>query len=80
MPSPDFCKSPVIYYFREGRKGKKREEKATDQDARLTEIERRLTDTQDVMIALSEKLDRWEEQDKLAAGKSANKPLTTGER
>ncbi|MBT3344317.1 MAG: hypothetical protein HN712_07935 [Gemmatimonadetes bacterium] len=28
---------------------------------RLSQIERRLTDTQDVMLALSEKLDRWEE-------------------
>ena len=31
-------------------------------DLRLTEIERRLTDTQDVMIALSEKMDRWERE------------------
>jgi hypothetical protein len=31
-------------------------------DARLTEIERRMTDVQDVMIALSEKFDRWEEK------------------
>ena len=31
-------------------------------DRRLTEIERRLTDTQDVMIALSEKMDRWERE------------------
>ena len=29
-------------------------------DQRLSEVERRLTDTQDVMIALSEKIDRWE--------------------
>ena len=28
---------------------------------RLDEIERRLTDVQDVMISLSEKFDRWEE-------------------
>ena len=27
---------------------------------RLAQIERRLTDTQDVMLALSDKLDRWE--------------------
>ena len=33
-----------------------------DQNGRLEDIERRLTDTQDVMIALSEKLDRWEEE------------------
>lgn len=31
-------------------------------DRRLIEIERRLTDTQDVMIALSEKLERWERE------------------
>ena len=29
---------------------------------RLDEIDRRLTDVQDVMIALSEKFDRWEEE------------------
>ncbi len=29
---------------------------------RLTQIERRLTDTQDVMLALSDKLDRWDDQ------------------
>ena len=35
-------------------------------EERLAEIERRLTDVQDVMIALSEKFDRWEqEKDKL---------------
>ncbi len=27
---------------------------------RLAQIERRLNDTQDVMLALSDKLDRWE--------------------
>lgn len=31
-------------------------------ELRLTEVERRLTDVQDVMIALSEKFDRWEEE------------------
>lgn len=31
-------------------------------DARLAEIERRLTDTQDVMLALSDKVDSWESQ------------------
>jgi len=31
-------------------------------EIRLTEIERRLTDVQDVMIALSEKFDRWERE------------------
>lgn len=29
---------------------------------RLEEIERRMTDVQDVMIALSEKFDRWERE------------------
>jgi len=33
-----------------------------DLQARLDEIERRLTDVQDVMIALSEKFDRWERE------------------
>jgi ABC-type phosphate transport system auxiliary subunit len=33
----------------------------TEVETRLNEIERRLTDVQDVMIALSEKFDRWEE-------------------
>ncbi len=32
----------------------------TSLDQRLETIERRLTDTQDVMIALSEKVDQWE--------------------
>ena len=31
-------------------------------EERLAEIERRLTDVQDVMIALSEKFDRWDER------------------
>jgi hypothetical protein len=29
---------------------------------RLADVERRLTDTQDVMIALSDKLDHWEQE------------------
>lgn len=33
---------------------------------RLFDIERRLTDTQEVMIALSEKFDRWEEKQKVS--------------
>ena len=33
---------------------------ATGLDQRLATIESRLTDTQDVMIALSEKVDQWE--------------------
>jgi hypothetical protein len=31
-------------------------------EERLREIERRLTDVQDVMIALNEKFDRWDEE------------------
>lgn len=38
---------------------------------RLAEIERRLTDTQDVMIALSEKVDRWEQDGRRAGGEGA---------
>ena len=34
----------------------------TDLHERLDEIERRLTDVQDVMISLSEKFDRWEQK------------------
>ena len=54
----------VIHYRRGGR-GEERAEvrrAGTDRDVdqRLMEIERRLTDTQDVMIALSEKFDSWE--------------------
>ena len=33
-------------------------------EQRLDELDRRLTDIQDVMIALSEKFDRWEAQSK----------------
>ena len=39
---------------------------------RLAQIERRLTDTQDVMIALSEKMDRWEEDNR-----KESEPCTT---
>lgn len=35
---------------------------ALGNDERLREIERRLTDVQDVMIALNEKFDRWDEE------------------
>ena len=56
----------LIYYLREGRgaAGPTALDPAADQglDQRLAEIERRLTDTQDVMIALSEKMDYWEEE------------------
>ena len=38
---------------------------------RLAQIERRLTDTQDVMLALSDKLDRWEQEPSAPAVGSA---------
>jgi hypothetical protein len=38
---------------------------------RLVEIERRMTDTQDVMIALSDKMARWEEERTLAGRERA---------
>ena len=37
---------------------------ADEVEERLTQIERRLTDTQEVMIALSEKMDRWEQDNR----------------
>ena len=36
--------------------------RGADLDERLDDMERRLTDVQDVMIALSEKFDRWDER------------------
>ena len=56
----------AIYYFH-GRCANGSEEEAAVEgglDERLVQIERRLTDTQDVMIALSEKVDRLEEEDR----------------
>jgi hypothetical protein len=45
---------------------------------RLEAIERRLTDTQDVMIALSEKVDQWEaERAQAARSSAARSPETT---
>jgi sugar-specific transcriptional regulator TrmB len=41
--------------------------------ARLAKIESRLTDTQDVMIALSEKMDRMEEVE-VSGNKEASQP------
>ena len=38
------------------------EEEKEELRTRLEEMDRRLTDIQDVMIALSEKFDRWEEE------------------
>lgn len=42
--------------------GTERERPLEEIQSRLDEIERRLTDVQDVMIALSEKFDRWEQE------------------
>lgn len=56
----------VIHFFRERHCSDRTEAPhGDDAAARLTEIERRLTDTQDVMIALSEKVDRWDEERQL---------------
>ena len=53
-------------YFESRYKRSKKELKEEDQIAkRLYEIERRLTDVQDVMIALSEKIDRMEERERV---------------
>ena len=54
----------IIYHKREGREFTSERQTGADRnlDQRLMEIERRMTDTQDVMIALSEKMDRWEEE------------------
>lgn len=52
----------VIHYFRERRGAGPAEPQQGALAARLSQIERRLTDTQDVMIALSEKVDRWDEE------------------
>jgi hypothetical protein len=43
-------------------------------DQRLDTIERRLTDTQDVMIALSEKVDQWEAERSRDAHTTAGTP------
>jgi hypothetical protein len=53
----------AIYYFH-GRCASDDGEQVVEggHDERVEQIERRLTDTQDVMIALSEKVDRLEEE------------------
>ncbi len=55
----------IVHYVRK-RRGRFDVEKVAapdgDLDGRLAEIERRLTDTQEVMIALSEKMDKWDEE------------------
>ena len=42
--------------------GEVEEETKGEIERRLESVEQRLTDVQDVMIALSEKFDRWEEE------------------
>jgi len=65
----------VLHYIR-SRRGKvsadtRQAGADVDFDQRLVEIERRMTDTQDVMIALSDKMDRWEEERTLAGRERA---------
>jgi len=52
----------INLYLRNAPKGGKSSSDVVGSEERLREIERRLTDVQDVMISLSEKLDRWEEK------------------
>lgn len=54
----------LVFLARRGGKGRVRPEVVSDINARLDAIEERLTDTQDVMIALSEKYDRLDRLDK----------------
>jgi len=46
---------------KQGGAGSRKDQEGT-LELRLSEVERRLTDVQDVMIALSEKFDRWEQE------------------
>lgn len=48
-----------LYLEKQPNRQRKEEERLEE---RLAEIERRLTEVQDVMIALSEKFDRWEQE------------------
>ena len=50
-------------------KGKRAEDELVEVKERLVATEQRLTDVQDVMIALSEKFDRWEEQAETKRGR-----------
>ncbi len=52
----------VNIYMGTVKKAKNRPDGALDSEDRLREIERRLTDVQDVMISLNEKFDRWDEE------------------
>ncbi len=54
----------LVFLARRGGKGRVRPEVVGDIHARLDAIEQRLTDTQDVMIALSEKYDRLDHFEK----------------
>lgn len=54
----------AIKLARSGGKGRMRREVVDDINIRLDTIEQRLTDTQDVMIALSEKYDRLDRLEK----------------
>ena len=65
----------LINYFRERRGSGESSETRGELPARLDEIERRLTDTQDVMIALSEKMDRWEEEGRPAGAEAPSSPV-----
>ena len=51
----------ILFVIRERRQDRIKPENDDELSARLRTIENRLTDTQDVMIALSEKIDRMEE-------------------
>jgi hypothetical protein len=54
----------AVFLVRRGGKGRVQPEVVGDIHARLDIIEQRLTDTQDVIIALSEKYDRLDSMDK----------------
>ena len=56
----------AIMLARRGGKGRVQPEAMRDINARLDTLEQRLTDTQDVMIALSEKYDRLSDMEKRA--------------
>ncbi|MFH1571852.1 MAG: hypothetical protein ABIL09_27935 [Gemmatimonadota bacterium] len=60
----------VVHYFRERRRSRTPQAQPDDLTQRLGEIERRLTDTQDVMISLAEKVDQWEEERRRPRGAS----------
>ena len=64
----------IVYAIREKRSTKIKAAEPEDAlSERLAKIESRLTDTQDVMIALSEKMDRMEEVE-VSGNKEASQP------